>query len=406
MTMLVDRWGDEIAGTPDSVAAWDEAWQRFVTFTGDPVAALTPATETDDTFVLGAVFDALYRVLAGSPLDAPALAALVDVGRSRACTPRESAHVQALDLLVAGEFTAAGVVWASIARETDDFSAARFAHDVFLHVGDDDRRLALSTAALAAHEGRSGWSFVAGQHSFALNEVGRYAEAADIGRVALEADPSDLWARHALAHVYEETDDTSASLVLLRDTADVWAGQDLLANHVWWHLALRLLAAGEHDEVLAIHDERMSEATTAFRLCDQTSILWRAELAGVDVGDRWDELADRWDTISERHTCGFIDLHAVLAYLRRPDHPGAGRWRVGLRDRVESGSEIDEIFAEVVEPLVRALDTRSRGDLDTAADAVAGLGDTVSRIGGSNAQRAIVPLTFSTSAHAQTGAPR
>lgn len=397
MSLLVDRWGDALAGTADSVAAWDEAWQRFVTFTGDPVAALATATASDESFALGAVFDALYQVLAGVPLDALPLLEAVTVARERSSESREAAHLSALDLLVAGEFTAAGVVWSSIARESNDFAAARFAHDVFLHVGDDDRRLALSTAMIAAREGAPGWHLIAGQHAFALNEAGRHDEAEVVGRTALDADPSDLWARHALAHVYEETDDTPSLIALLRDTVDVWAGQDLLANHIWWHLALRLLAAGEHDEVIAIHDARMPEATTAFRLCDQTSLLWRAELVGIDVGDRWDALADRWDSIAERHTCGFIDLHAVLVYLRRPEHPGANRWRAGLRSRPEDGSEIDEIFAEVVASLVAALDARQRGDGDTAAAVVAGLGGSVARIGGSNAQRAIVPLTFAPS---------
>ena len=54
-----------------------------------------------------------------------------------------------------------------------------------------------------------------GQHTFALEEVGRYDEAEELGRAALGLDPDDLCARHALAHVYESTDDTPAARELL-----------------------------------------------------------------------------------------------------------------------------------------------------------------------------------------------
>ena len=53
----------------------------------------------------------------------------------------------------------------------------------------------------------AGHTFIEGMHSFALNEVGRFDEARDFGERSLAADPLDVWARHALAHVYEDTDD-------------------------------------------------------------------------------------------------------------------------------------------------------------------------------------------------------
>ncbi len=304
-------------------------------FRGDPVVVASEAGEDDETFVLGPVFAAVYRVLAGSPLGSPALDA--DAGRARARAARsgdrEQAHVMALEMLLAGEFTGAASRWDEIACGERDFAAVRFAHDVYLHVGDDERRLASSSHAVEAWRGRLGWGFVAGQHAFALEEAGRYGEAEELGRTALDLDPDDLWARHALAHVYESTDDTPAALDLLEGTVDRWDSQDLLATHIWWHLALRLLASGDTSGALAVFDDRRPHATTAFQLCDQTSLLWRLELAGCDSGNRWDELADRWGGVAERHTCGFLDLHAALAFVRRPDHPGAANWFAGLHSR-------------------------------------------------------------------------
>ena len=175
--------------------------------------------------------------------------------------------MRALELLAAGDFTAAAGVWDRIASAERDFAAVRFAHDVYLHVGDDERRLASSSHAVEAWRGKPGWGFVAGQHAFALEEVGRYGAAEELGWTALAIDADDLWARHALAHVYESTDDTPAALDLLEGSVDRWDEQDLLATHIWWHLALRLLARGDRAAAVAVFDDRRPHATTAFQLC-------------------------------------------------------------------------------------------------------------------------------------------
>ena len=71
--MTVDRWGMDIGGSPESIAAWNEAWDRFLHFTGDPLELLTEANENDDDFVMGSVLAAIYAVTAGAPLDAPTI---------------------------------------------------------------------------------------------------------------------------------------------------------------------------------------------------------------------------------------------------------------------------------------------------------------------------------------------
>ena len=384
-----------VQGESASVEAWARGWEQYLHYRGDPVAVMSEAGARDESFVLGPVFAAVYRVFAGTPLDSPALKADTARARTRvtASDDREQAHVRALDLVLAGEFTGAVRAWNEIALSERDFAAVRFAHDVSLHVGDLNGRLAGSSHAVEAWRGEPGWGFVAGQHAFALEEVGRYDEAEELGRLALSLDPDDLWARHALAHVYESTDDTPAALELLEDSVERWGRQDLFATHIWWHLALRLLAAGDSAGALAVFDERQPHATTAFQLCDQTSLLWRLELAGCDVGDRWDGLADRWDGVIERHTSGFLDVHAALAFVRRPDHPGARRWFKGLEEREAGASENDHTFREIVTPLVEAFRSYGEGDYGHFVQLIDRLGSCTGRIGGSIAQRDLVTLT-------------
>ena len=47
-----------------------------------------------------------------------------------------------------------------------------------------------------------------------------------------------------------------------------------------------LLSVGDADAVFAIYDDLVPVATTAFRLCDLTSLLWRLELEGVAAAAR------------------------------------------------------------------------------------------------------------------------
>ena len=50
-------------------------------------------------------------------------------------------------------------------------------------------------------------------------------------------------------------------------------------------------------------------------MIDASALLWRLQLRGVDLGDRWDALADRWAVVSDASTYAFNDLHAMMAFV-------------------------------------------------------------------------------------------
>jgi predicted Zn-dependent protease len=203
-----------------------------------------------------------------------------------------------------------------------------------------------------------------------------------------------------LAHVYESENRYDDALALLEgDDAD-WHQAELLSTHVWWHLALRYVEAGHHDRALHIFDQQVDAALTPFRMSDLTSLLWRLGLEGCDVGDRWNVMADRWAAAVERHTVGFLDVHAAMALGMVADHPGAESFFEGLAMAHSEGATENSVnFREVVRPLVEAvrLFARAGGDpvmMDQAADLLAQTMPTANRIGGSNAQREILDRTL------------
>ncbi len=393
------------AVSPRSVDAWHRAWSDAMHFVGDPFAELATANADDDGFAMGSIFCAAYRVLGGSPFNAPALGLDLERARRRARSPREVAHLDAVESLAAGNFSAAAERWDRIGEGDADFAAVRFAHDVYLHIGEVERRVASGEQAMARFAGSPAESFVTGQHAFSLEEAGAYDEAEVLGWRALEADPLDLWALHALAHVFESTDDQDAAMRLLVDRAPTWTTQDSLAVHIHWHHALRMIAGGSFDEALGVFDRIVPDATTPFRLGDLASLLWRLELEDVDVGERWLVVADRYAVASERHTSGFLDLHMALAFARVPHHPEAAVFFGGVASsHAEDRSENGEIFRGIVVPLVEAI--RVSADRPSeAVDLIDGVAERSHRIGGSIAQRDLLTLTKNALDHRAQEAP-
>lgn len=393
--MSFDVWGEPVAASrTETIDAWNAAWVEASHFVGDPFVTLESVNRLDDTFAMGSVFCGTYRILGGAPSNTPEL--LDDHRRAvaRATTDREQGHAEALSHMVRGDFAKAARQWDAISADANDYAAVRFAHDVYLHIGDQARRLRSSQRAFDHWErDQPGWGFIASHLSFALEEAGFYDEAEHLAQEALAVDPMDLWALHSLAHLYETLDDSDTALEMLRSRQDVWTAQDGLAVHIWWHLALRLIATGHYEEALAVHDDQLEVVTTPFRLCDMASLLWRLELVGVDVDGRWDVLADRFADRPEWHTSGFLDLHAAFIYSRRPQHDAASRFFAGVSEsHADLASQNDFIFAGTVQPLVTAI--RGIGDNSSeAAGALDSLADRLHYIGGSIAQRDIVDLT-------------
>jgi tetratricopeptide (TPR) repeat protein len=376
-------------------AAWDTACSQSLEFVGDPIATLAEANALDESFVLGPVFCAAYRILGAWSPHHPLIT--VDAARAarRAVSDVDVAHCTALGLLIDGEFGQAAAQWDAIAAADDtDMFSIKLAHDLYLHNGDSHRRLQSSLAAIERCTPTSrGYGMIAGELAFGYEELGHYDQAEHWGRVALELEPGDAWARHALAHVYESQARHGDSLAVLYGTRHDWTTRVLFAHHLWWHHGLRLLANGEHDAAIDVLDSHLT-STTAFGLCDSTSLVWRLELAGVDVDRYWEPLAAQWSKVEERHHSAFVDVHASLAFATVAGR-GADEFWASLDASHRGGtSENDITFARVVKPLAVALQHYRHGDRDRGLHEMTAVLADLARIGGSVIQRAVIGDTI------------
>jgi hypothetical protein len=237
---------------------------------------------------------------------------------------REASHAAALALVVGGEWTAAGDALARHSAEWPrDVVALQVGHLIdFCRADARELRDRVARTLPAWPADMPGRSAVLGMYAFGLEEAGDYARAEAAGREALDGEPLDGWAHHAVAHVMEMQGRAEDGLGWMAAREPFWADDAAyLQVHNWWHRALYHLELGQHAAALALHDGPFAAARggLAVNLIDASALLWRVELSGGDVGVRWDELASAWDVHADGRTYPFNDFHAAMAYL------GAGR---------------------------------------------------------------------------------
>ena len=240
--------------------------------------------------------------------------------------------------------------------------------------------------------------FVLGLYAFGLEETGDLKRAEDFGREALARNPRDAWATHALAHVMETANRHEEGVAFLKSTRGDWAHAHFMAHHNGWHLALFLIEQGRFDEVLADYDRftapKLADDATLDRV-DASSLLWRLELAGVDVGDRWAPVANTWMAHVDDHLLAFNDLHCAFAAARSPDPDHAARLRQSLDEYERSGSgENRQVTSEIGRRLIDGALAFAAGDYERAVDAILPVRHDAARIGGSHAQRDVINLTL------------
>jgi tetratricopeptide (TPR) repeat protein len=400
--MAKDQQGLTLAGSRDSAAAFDRAVADYYGLTGDPVGVLKQALASDPEFALGGVAIAALYVIGGFRGDHPEVVnALGTAERAiRGASERERRLLAATKAWAEGETSQAIHGWETILIDhPTDALALRLAQDAYYFLG---RSLAIRDCAagvLPAWElGNPLTSFVLGLYAFGLEETGDLKRAEDFGREALARNPRDAWATHALAHVMETANRQDEGVAFLKSTREHWGPAHFMAGHNGWHLALFLIEQGRFDEVLADYDRfsapKLADDATLDRV-DAAALLWRLELAGVDVGDRWAPVAKQWMAHVDDHVLAFNDLHCAFAAARSPDPGDAKRLRRSLDDYERLGAgDNRQVMAEVGRRLIDGALAFGGGDYLRAIEAIQRVRYEAVRIGGSHAQRDIVNLTL------------
>ena len=74
-------------------------------------------------------------------------------------------------------------------------------------------------------------------------------------RLALDHQPLDNWAHHALAHNFEESGRAGQGSAFLANTEEQWRQGENFSLHLHWHQALLHLQLGQAEEALSLYDD-------------------------------------------------------------------------------------------------------------------------------------------------------
>lgn len=397
--MLKDRYGNPV--TTSSAAAlnkYNEALDLIHLYRGDPIAALDAAIAEDPDF--GAAWAARAGLLVQQTDKAYAeeTEKSLRAGAAARLNDREAAHLAAAKDWAEGRFLAGAQRLAHVARDNPrDILAVQFAHTSCFFLGLQHELRDWPLQALRAFRpGEDGYGVIQGMAAFGFEECGDYTRAETLGRAAVQADPRDGWAVHAVAHVHEMRGDLDAGIPWLEQSADQWAPESGFAYHNWWHLGLLYLDKGDFPSVLRIYDEKVRpnpDSQIILEGIDAAAMLWRLRLEGVDVGDRFEPLANAWERAAEDAIYTFNDLHALMAFL------GAGRMRdaertlKAIRSAAADNGDNAYMARKIGLPLAEGFMAFEAGRYEECVEKILGVRGLAQRFGGSHAQRDILTLT-------------
>ncbi|MBL4721293.1 MAG: tetratricopeptide repeat protein [Alphaproteobacteria bacterium] len=391
--MFSDERGlDLTAANADAVAHYDAMVSSYLGLcldTGDHLKALFGAdSKMPMAHCVNGYFFKLFSVPA---LEAKAKDRLASA-RALAdnATARERAHIGALDAWCQGDLIAATNRWEEILLEYPlDVMALRLAHFTHFYLGNSDQmRDSIARVLPYWDETIPGHWFVQGYHAFGLEETGDYAAAEKIGRQAVENNPEDIWATHAVAHVYEMQGRSRDGVAWLNAHSGNWDACNNFAYHAWWHLAMYHLDLAEFDVVLDLYDTRFRNRETDdyLDMSNAISMLWRLREQGADVGDRWAELAEKSQVRVDDHLLAFIDAHFVMALAVDRRFDAAEGLLASMPDKDDPATEA-AVYGAVGRPLCEAIVAYERADYRRCVDLLAPIRYDIRQIGGSHAQR-------------------
>ncbi len=227
--------------------------------------------------------------------------------------------VEALRLALDGQcLKAADVLEVGLLDEPNHFLLLKLSYGLRFMAGDPVGMLSLTSRVLPKWSpGAPAAGYVFGCHAFSLEEAGEFHDAERFGRRALALAPDDAWGLHAVCHVQEMQSRFDDGIYLIESSRKAWQGCNNFKFHVAWHLALFYLEAGRVDDVLALYDtEIRALRSDDYRdIANAVSLLQRLQQEGVDVGNRWDELAAIASARADETSLMFASLHQILALL-------------------------------------------------------------------------------------------
>ena len=394
--MITDYQGLDLTTESRAAAeAYSKTVRSYLAFGMDAgvhmKASLAADGEMAMTLITRGYFFHLFAIpaLARKAIDAAAAAEAAMA--QRGANQREKWHLAALQAWNQGQMKRTADIWERILlRYPHDGLTVRQAN--FMHFytnGGTAMRQSSSRIIGAWDEDRPDYGYMLGVHAFSLEEAGDYAAAEAAGKRSVEINAKDIWATHAVTHVFEMQGRQDEGVAWLEHLSPQWADLNNFRFHTWWHKSLFHLEKGEFDVVMDHYDNQFwaEPSDDYLDFSNAAAILWRLEYQNVDVGERWSGLAD----VAERHAkdavMAFADAHYMMALAKDGRIEAQNAMLENLAQFATGSGDQAWSTADVGLPVCRATIALCQGRPGEAADILLPLRDHIARLGGSHAQR-------------------
>ena len=402
--MLRDTQGHELSGaTPAAIEPFNAAVRAFTLVYGDTLGLYEAARAAAPTFVMARLGKAWVLTLASDPILGQQALPLLDGARALPRNEREDAHLAALSHAVAGHRAAAVTI---LERHLMAYPFDLVAHMAALQMDGHLGRFPMARARAARalpfwSKTQESYGVLLSFYAFALEEAGDYRQAEELARAAAELEPFGYWPHHCVSHVMEMTGQPQRGLDWMSARAAFWSAKENNNRvHIWWHKALFHMELGEYAAALEIYDGPILAAMrpASISISNASSLLWRLEMLGCEVGSRWQELATRWQGHANGRLYVFCDIHAAMAELRAGQKDALDQRLAAMRATAADQSEVAPLYRDVGLPLVAALAAFHAGAYREAVERMLPVRFELWKMGGSHAQRDVIDFTLTEAA--------
>ncbi|KXJ23457.1 tetratricopeptide repeat protein 38 [Exaiptasia diaphana] len=313
---------------------------------------------------------------------------------------RERMHAQAVKEWSDGNAIKACQIWEDIlTNHPNDMFALKMAHDTYFYFGlQAQMRDSVASVMPRWKETTPLYCYLHGMYAFGLVETNMYQDAEKQALKGLELNPRDCWSTHAQAHVLEMMGRQDEGIGFLSKTMNDWTKGAMLACHNYWHWALYHIEKGEYDAAVDVYDSQVGQRVKSgamLDLVDASSLLYRLQMEGVAIGNRWGELLTMWQPHAHDHITAFNDVHMLMCTLGSKREDKTQELMESLRSFVEKGSGVNrDVTQNVGLPLCEAFELVDKNQHDVAVEILKPLRYRIVQIGGSNAQRDLFNLFF------------
>ncbi|MCW5730137.1 MAG: tetratricopeptide repeat protein [Alphaproteobacteria bacterium] len=391
--MLEDWRGNPVSTSrEDTLAAIDRFSEQILSY-GNGAGAILGAAEADPDGVLVNTLAAalcLFLEDGKSARNAEAFLTRAEAGLGAGASERERMLLAAVRSWAARDTARAQQIQEEIASAYPrDILSAKFGQYHAFNRGDLAGMLRIAEKVFAAN---TDLAYMHGMMAFGYEQNHRLQEAEAAGRRAVEIMPAEPWAHHAVAHVMETQGRVKEGIAWMEGHAPSWEGRNsFMLTHNYWHLALFYMDLDRHDAVLDLYDRRIWGVFKAYSQdqINAASLLWRLELRGVDVGERWADVSQHVARRGPEHVEPFHDLHYVYALARG----GHDRELASLLQSMRASRPASP-WRDVALPGAEGVVAHAKGDHAAAFRLLDPLRERWQEIGGSHAQRDLFIQTW------------